>query len=57
MSAKSFRNTYRAGISHVGIYLGDGRFIHAANSRRGVVIDHIDDSYYGSRYAGAKRMR
>ncbi len=52
-----FRNTYRAGISHVGIYLGDGRFIHAANSRRGVVIDHLNDNYYAPRYAGAKRMR
>ena len=51
-----FSNTYKAGISHVGIYIGNGKFIHAANARRGVVINSLDDDYYGPKYAGAKRM-
>lgn len=51
-----FRNTYRAGISHVGIYVGQGRFIHASNSRSGVKISDLDSSYYAQRYAGSRRM-
>ncbi len=51
-----FRNTYRAGISHVGIYIGGNQFIHAANSRSDVKISDLDSGYYGSRYAGARRM-
>lgn len=35
-----------AKVSHVGIYIGSGKFIHAANSNRGVVIDELEDSYY-----------
>ncbi len=52
-----FRNTYRAGISHVGIYIGGGQFIHAANSRSDVKISDLDSDYYRSRYAGARRMQ
>jgi len=51
-----FRNTYKRGISHVGIYINDNKFIHAANHRRDVTINRIDDSYYGPRYVGARRM-
>jgi len=51
-----FRNTYRRGISHVGIYINANKFIHAANHRRDVTINRIDDSYYGPRYVGARRM-
>ncbi|MFO7947114.1 MAG: SH3 domain-containing protein [Armatimonadota bacterium] len=51
-----FRNTYRPGISHVGLYLGNDKFIHASNSRRDVVIDSLNSSYYAPRYAGARRM-
>jgi uncharacterized protein YgiM (DUF1202 family) len=51
-----FRNTYRAGISHVGLYVGQGRFIHASNSRSGVKISDLDSSYYAQRYAGSRRM-
>lgn len=50
-----FRNTYRRGISHVGLYLGNSRFVHAASSRRQVVIDSLDSAYFASRYAGARR--
>jgi cell wall-associated NlpC family hydrolase len=51
-----FRNTYRRGISHVGLYLGDGQFVHAASRQREVVIDSLDQPYYAARYAGARRV-
>lgn len=51
-----FENTYRRGISHVGMYIGKGQFIHAANRRGGVKITDLDDSYYACRYVGARRM-
>lgn len=51
-----FRNTYKPGISHVGIYLGDNRFIHAASRRRSVVVDRIDAPYYLTHFAGARRL-
>ena len=43
-------------IGHVGIYVGDGKFIHAANSNRGVVYDSIASGYYADNYAGARRL-
>jgi cell wall-associated NlpC family hydrolase len=50
-----FKNTYKAGISHVGIYIGEGRFIHAASTRTGVRVDTLDKPYYVNHYAGARR--
>ncbi|MDP4177215.1 MAG: C40 family peptidase [Bacillota bacterium] len=50
-----FFNTYGS-ISHVGIYIGDGNFIHAANSNSGVIVSSLSDGYYSARYAGARRM-
>lgn len=51
-----FFNTTGNGISHVGIYIGNGKFISATTSS-GVKEDHINDPYYwGSRYVGAKRV-
>jgi cell wall-associated NlpC family hydrolase len=50
-----FRDTYKRGISHVGIYIGDGRFLHAAGHRHGVIVSDLSRPYYRSRYAGARR--
>ncbi len=43
-------------VNHVGIYIGNGQMIHAANPSRGVVIDTINSGYYNTNYRGAKRI-
>ena len=45
-----------AGISHVGVYLGKGRFAHASPSAGQVVIAPLSAPYFQARYAGARRI-
>lgn len=51
-----FKDTYQAGLSHVGIYIGNNRFVHAADESRGVIVSGLDEPYWGSRYLGATRV-
>ena len=50
-----FANTYRRGLSHVGIYLGEGQFVHAVDERHGVTVSALWDSYWAPRLVGAAR--
>lgn len=50
-----FFNTDGKGISHVGIYLGDGEFVHSATDK-GVMKNKLSESYYSKRYVSARRV-
>jgi hypothetical protein len=52
-----FQNTYRRGLSHVGIYAGDGRFVDAVDERRGVKENALSNPYWDTRFYGARRVR
>lgn len=45
-----------SGINHVGIYIGGGKIVHAANASRGVTTDTINSGYYNNNYVGARRV-
>jgi cell wall-associated NlpC family hydrolase len=51
-----FYNTLRRGFSHVGIYLGDNKFIHAPSAGGSVRIESMDISYWKQRFNGARRI-
>ena len=50
-----FFHTRGKGVSHVGIFLGEDRFIHASPAR-GVAISELTDTYYAERFSGAGRL-
>lgn len=51
-----FFNTYTS-IGHVGIYVGNGNFIHAPNSGSTVTVSNLNEGYYAANYAGARRVK
>jgi cell wall-associated NlpC family hydrolase len=50
-----FFNTLRRTFSHVGIYVGDGRFIHAPRSGAQIRVENMSASYWSRRFTGARR--
>jgi cell wall-associated NlpC family hydrolase len=50
-----FQNTYMRGLSHAGIYIGDGQFIDAQDEADGVVVNSLESSNWASHIAGASR--
>lgn len=51
-----FFNTLGARHSHVGVYVGGGRFVHASNERTGVRMDHLSNRYYAKRFEGGQTL-
>jgi cell wall-associated NlpC family hydrolase len=51
-----FYNTMKSAFSHVGIYLGNNRFIHAPSSGGGIRVVNMNDAYWSKRFDGARRI-
>jgi len=51
-----FFRAHGRGASHVGIYVGENRFVHAPNEGGTVRLDRLDDSYWRDHFSGAKRI-
>ena len=51
-----FFNTLKSAFSHVGIYLGDNKFIHAPSKGKAVQVESMQNSYWSSRFEGAQRL-
>jgi len=52
-----FFNTMRRAFSHVGIYVGDGKFIHAPRSGQSVRVEDMREAYWQKRFNGARRVQ
>ncbi len=46
----------KGNVTHVGIYVGEGRFVHAPSTGGTVRLDHLDGHYWRDHYSGAKRV-
>lgn len=51
-----FYNTLNKPFSHVGIYVGDGRFIHAPRTGAAVRLENLNSAYWSKRWNGARRI-
>ncbi|TKC82652.1 NlpC/P60 family protein [Trinickia terrae] len=51
-----FFNTMRRTFSHVGIYIGDNKFVHSPSTGSTIRVDDLDDSYWEKRFTGARRI-
>ena len=51
-----FFNTLRRAFSHVGIYVGDGKFIHSPRTGKAVKVDDMRSAYWQKRFNGARRV-
>ena len=51
-----FQNTYHQGLSHNGIYIGNGQFVHAADEEAGVTISSLGTPYWSGHWFGATRL-
>ena len=51
-----FFNTLKSAFSHVGIYLGNNRFIHSPSSGGKVRVENMEDGYWAKHYNGAQRL-
>lgn len=52
-----FYNTQRSSFSHVGIFIGEGKFVHSPKSGSRIKVEKMNEKYWGSRYNGARRIR
>lgn len=52
-----FSSGTRGVVGHVGVYIGNGRMIHASTPSTGVIVSSLSESYYIARYLGARRVR
>jgi cell wall-associated NlpC family hydrolase len=50
-----FKNVRGRGVDHVGIFLGNNRFVHAS-TKKGVIVSDLDEDYYHQRYVGSCRF-
>jgi cell wall-associated NlpC family hydrolase len=51
-----FFNTMRRTFSHVGIYIGDNKFVHSPSTGSKIRVDEMDDGYWEKRFTGARRV-
>jgi cell wall-associated NlpC family hydrolase len=51
-----FFNTMRRTFSHVGIYIGDNKFVHSPSTGSTIRVDDMDDGYWEKRFTGARRL-
>ncbi len=51
-----FFNTLGRPFSHVGVYVGKNRFVHAASAKSGVRVDQLDHPYFAARFEGARSV-